>query len=169
MVHITYRSNITIYPPGAAKVATLEKFFNVEKPRHVTVFRILRLNLCNLYLTHIATSVCSTAKQPSPYYSKNALALAEIWISTPLRPGLKLTGKYLPVQSKQAIGIWPRVHLFGKRLLHRLWRTVIFSKMLSFRCQFENLSEIYIFLLFIHFYNFLSKTSMLDLNLRKEV
>ena len=34
MIIIKYRSNTTINPPGTAKVATLVKFFIVEKPRH---------------------------------------------------------------------------------------------------------------------------------------
>ena len=51
-----------------------------------------------------------------------------------------------------AMGIWLRIHFSGQRLMHRLRSTIIFPKMLRLKCQFENLPEMYIILLFTHKY-----------------
>jgi len=58
--------------------------------------------------------------------------------------------------SKHSIGIWLRIHFSGQRLMHRLPSTIIFPKMLRWKCQFENLAEIYKILLFTHFYALLN-------------
>ena len=45
---------------------------DVEKPRHVTLVRIWRSNFCNHHFTHIAASVCPSARQPlsNPWANK---------------------------------------------------------------------------------------------------
>ena len=49
----------------------------VKKPRHVTVFKILKSNLCNHHFTYIAASVCPSARQtlsnqrPKKFSTKN--------------------------------------------------------------------------------------------------
>ena len=47
LVCITCVLNVLRSPPEAAKVATSVKFFNVEKPRHVSLIKIFRYNFFN--------------------------------------------------------------------------------------------------------------------------
>ena len=55
------------------------------------------------------------------YHDRNERDLAEVWISTPQRPGagasfeiFELVRAYI----REAIGIWPRMHSSGQRLIH---------------------------------------------------
>ena len=67
----------------------------------------------------------------------------------------KLTGKqfrYLEHISWEAIGIWPRMHFPGQRLMHRLQSIVIFHIMLRLKFLFDELAERYIILIFTHLY-----------------
>ena len=59
----TYRINIKINPPEAAKVAILQKTKKVmvTKPMLVILSKICWLTLCNLYKTLLAASVCPSA------------------------------------------------------------------------------------------------------------
>ena len=72
---------------------------------------------------------------------------------------LELAGKHSSCSERiswQAMGIWLRIHVSGQRLMHRLLSTIIFRKMWSLKCQFENLAE----------QSLLNKKSMLILNLK---
>ena len=62
LVYTTCGLNISKTPPEAAKVATLIKFFNVEKPMHVSLIKILRSNFFQLCLTLMSTAVCPLAR-----------------------------------------------------------------------------------------------------------
>ena len=68
--------------------------------------------------------------------------------------------------SLQAICIWLRIHFSWQWLMHRLPSTIIFPKMLHLKCQFLNLTEIYIILLFTNVHALFNNKSMLILNLR---
>ena len=63
----------------------------------------------------------------------------DVWTHT-FHECVTLTGKH---NSWQVIGIWPRTHFSGKRLMHWLWSTIILSKMLRLRCEFDNLADMY--------------------------
>ena len=68
---------------------------------------------------------------------------------------LELAGKHSSCSeciSWEAMGIWLRIHFSGQRLMHRLRSTIIFPKMLRWKCQFENLAEIHIIRLFTQSY-----------------
>ena len=81
---------------------------------------------------------------------------------------LELAGKHYSCSehiSWDAMGIWQRIHFSGQRLMHRLLSTIIFPKIFCLKCQFENLAEIYIILLFTHTHYLLNKKSMLIPNL----
>ena len=58
LVCTTSGLNVLKNPPEAAKVATLVKFFNVKKPRHVSLIKILRYNFFQMCLTHMSTAKC---------------------------------------------------------------------------------------------------------------
>ena len=61
----------------------------------------------------------------------------------------------------QNIGTWPRLQFPGQRLMHRLWSTIIFPKMLRLNYPFENSAEIYRILIFTHLYALLNRKSVL--------
>ena len=82
---------------------------------------------------------------------------------------LELTGKHFSCSERnswQSLGICPMIYFFGQILMHLLLRTIIVLRILSLKCQFENLAEIYIILLFNHYYAHLNLKSMLIPDLR---
>ena len=68
---------------------------------------------------------------------------------------LELTGKYFSCSERsswKALCNWPSLNFSGQILMHRLRTTIIFPKMLHLKCQFKNLVDIYIILLFTPLY-----------------
>ena len=83
--------------------------------------------------------------------------ISDVWLKFEYQllkdPVLELTAKYFSYSehnSWQTNGIWPRWNFYGQRLMHRLRTTIIYSKILHLKCQFENSAEIYLVLLFTH-------------------
>ena len=54
---------------------------------------------------------------------------------------------------------------FGQRMIYRLENTIIFPEIFSLKCQFDNLAETYIILLFTNTYYLMNPNSMLIPNL----
>ena len=59
--------------------------------------------------------------------------------------------------SRQYIGIWPMLHLFGQRVLNWLQSAITFPYMLCLWFQFHNLADMYVFLPITHLYYLLNK------------
>ena len=94
------------------------------------------------------------------YFAKKLSVLAEVWISSPQRHGAGAYSEAFQLFRTHFLTIYwylAEEHFSGKRLMHRLPSTIIFPKMLCLKYKVENLAEIYILLLFTHFYALLKK------------
>ena len=90
--------------------------------------------------------------------------MGKIWLKfgfeLPKYMVLELIGKHSSCSehiASQAIGIWLRIHFSEQILMHQLPSAIIFPKILHLKCQFEDLAEINIILLFNHTYYLLNK------------
>ena len=96
-------------------------------------------------------------------WQNNCGILRKFGFQLPNDPVLELTGKHFSSSdhiSLQDICIWPRLPFSGHVLMHQLWSTIIFPKMLHLKCTFGNSSEIYRILFFTHLYALLNNKSV---------